>query len=187
MITTNDLKNGMVLNVGGDLLEVVEFQHVKPGKGPAFVRTKLRNLRSGAIFDKKFGAGEKVENVRLEEKQMEYLYRDGEDYVFMDSRTYDQVQVPAAMLGDRADLMKENEKVGIRFNESEILGISLPNFVELEITYTEPGVKGDTVGLTLKEATVETGAKVQVPIFIENGEVVKIDTRTREYVERVKT
>ncbi|MFH1537394.1 MAG: elongation factor P [bacterium] len=186
MITTNELKNGMVLGIGGDLLEVVEFQHVKPGKGPAFVRTKLRNLRNGAMFDKKFSAGEKVENVRLEEKRMEYLYRDGDDYVFMDSKTYEQVQVPAPALGDKADFLKENETVGIQFNESEILGINLPNFVELAITYTEPGAKGDTVGLTLKEATVETGATVQVPIFIETGEVVRIDTRTRSYVERVK-
>lgn len=187
MIPTNDLRPGMVIDFEGELHEVVEYMHVKPGKGPAFVKTKLKNLRTGAGFDKKFNTGDRVESVRLEEKQMEYLYRDGGDFVFMDSATYEQIHVPEGMLEGKSDLLKENGQVNIQFHGELILGIKLPNFIELAITYTEPGAKGDTVGLTLKPATLETGAVVQVPIFVQTGAVVKIDTRTRGYIERVKT
>jgi elongation factor P len=186
MITTNDLKNGMVIGVGDDLFEVLEFLHVKPGKGPAFVRTKLKNLRTSAIFEKTFRAGEKVEKIRLDEREMEYLFRDGDNFVFMDSSTYEQVHVPRHTLGDALDFIKENAKINIIFNGTEILGVTLPFFVELKITYTEPGARGDTVGLATKPATLETGAVIQVPLFVEAGEKIKIDTRTRSYVERVK-
>ncbi|MEW5945705.1 MAG: elongation factor P [bacterium] len=186
MITTNDLKNGMVIGVGDEVLEVIEFLHVKPGKGPAFVRTKLRNLRTGAVTDRTFRAGEKMERIRLEEKEMEYLYRDGGNLVFMDSETYDQMQIPAQSLGGGAGLLKENEKIFVQMTGGEIIGIRLPNFVELRIEYTEPGSRGDTVGLATKTARLETGVEVQVPIFLETGDFVKIDTRTRTYVERVR-
>ncbi|MEW6201672.1 MAG: elongation factor P [bacterium] len=186
MITTNDLKNGIVIGVGDDIFEVIEFLHVKPGKGPAFVRTKLKNLRTLAVIERTFRAGEKVEKIRLEEREMEFLYRDGDNFVFMDSSTYEQVQVPQHTLGDAVDLLKENARISIVFNDTEIIGVNLPNFVELEITYAEPGAKGDTVGLVTKPATLETGAVIQVPLFVEAGEKIKIDTRTHSYVERVK-
>lgn len=185
MATTNDLRNGMYFEYGGAILEVVEFQHVKPGKGPAFVRAKVRNLRTGTLVENTYRAGEKIGAARIDKKTMEYLYQDGDGYVFMDNETYEQVHIPAAMLGDRIKLLKPNSTINVLFYGQEIMGIEVPAFLELEIAETDPGDKGNTVQNALKRAKLETGAEVQVPMFIEQGNVVKIDTRTMRYIERV--
>ncbi len=176
----------MFFGYDGDIFEVVEFLHVKPGKGPAFVRTKIRNMRTGALIDKTFRAGEKVDQIRVESRAMEYLYPDGDGYVFMDQQTYDQIHVASERLGDKKKYLKENLVIDIQMNGEEILGIELPQFLEFTIVYTEPGEKGNTVSNTLKKAEVETGAIVMVPLFIESGERIKVDTRTDRYIERVK-
>ena len=182
--TTNDLKNGMVLDQDGKLLQVVEFQHVKPGKGPAFVRTKLRNVRTGAVVEKTFRAGEKVERVTIDNRDMQYLYRDGDDYVFMDNETYEQRNVPSTALGDTANFLIDGMAVGLRLHGEEIVGSELPASVELTVSQTEPGIQGDRVSGATKPATLETGHTLQVPLFVNIGDKLKVDTRTGEYITR---
>lgn len=187
MANTSDFRNGLVLRYNGDLVTIVEFQHVKPGKGGAFVRTKLKNVVTGRVIDNTFRAGEKVDVVRLEAKMMQYLYQDGNDYVFMDGETYDQVSLGNNIVDDSiSEYLKEAIEYKVLFDGDIPLVVEVPNFMELEITETEPGVKGDTVSNTTKPATLETGAVIQVPLFVELGEIVKVDTRTSEYLERVK-
>ena len=183
-ITTNDLKNGMTLELDRDLVQVVEFQHVKPGKGHAFVRTTLRNVRTGAVVDRTFRAGEKVERAMIDKRSMQFLYRDGADYVFMDDETYDQRNLAPAALGDAARYLGEQATALILLFGEEVIGGELPAAVELAITETEPGVQGDRVSGARKPATLETGLVVQVPLFIESGERVKVDTRSGEYLSR---
>jgi len=183
--TTNDLKNGMVLKLDGQLWSVVEFQHVKPGKGPAFVRTKLKNVTSGKSIDKTFNAGTKVETSNVDRQTMQYLYNDGTDYVFMDPQTYDQVPVTPDVVGEASRFLLENNEATIARHEGNVLYIELPPSVELEITYTEPGLQGDRSTGGSKSATVETGAEIQVPLFLEQGTRVKVDTRDGSYLGRV--
>ena len=183
-ITTNDLKNGMTLELDRDLVQIVEFQHVKPGKGHAFVRTTLRNVRTGAVVDRTFRAGEKVERAMIDKRSMQFLYRDGADYVFMDDETYDQRNLAPAALGGAAQYLVEQATAMILLFGEEVIGVELPAAVELAITETEPGVQGDRVSGARKPATLETGLVVQVPLFIENGERVKVDTRSGEYLSR---
>jgi elongation factor P len=182
--TTNDLKNGMVLDQDGKLVQVVEFQHVKPGKGPAFVRTKLRNVRTGAVVEKTFRAGEKVERVTIDNREMQYLYRDGDDYVFMDNETYEQRHVPGAALGDTANFLIDGTAVQLRLHGEEIVGSELPASVELTVAQTEPGIQGDRVSGATKPATLETGHSLQVPLFVNIGDKLKVDTRSGEYITR---
>ncbi len=185
MITTNDLKNGMTINHEDVLYEVLYFQHVKPGKGGAFVRTKLKNLYTGAIIDKTFRAGEKIEQAILETKKMQFLYKD-DHYNFMDTETFEQVAIPEENISDKKKFLLENLEVTIIFYKSKPISIELPIAIEAKVIKTEPGVKGDTVSNVLKPAEIETGAKIQVPLFINEGDVIKIDTRTGEYITRVK-
>ncbi|WP_300681747.1 elongation factor P [Nocardioides sp.] len=187
MATTNDLKNGMVLNIDGGLWAVVEFQHVKPGKGPAFVRTKLKNVESGKNVDKTFNAGTKVETATVDRRSYQYLYNDGHSYVFMDTDTFDQIEVAPELVGDAANYLLENQDVIVATNEGRVLFIELPASVELIVTYTEPGVVGDSATGRTKPATLETGHEIQVPLFIEQGEKIKVDTRDGgAYLSRVK-
>ena len=183
-ITTNDLKNGMTLELDRDLVQVVDFQHVKPGKGHAFVRTTLRNVRTGSVVDRTFRAGEKVERAIIDKRSMQFLYRDGADYVLMDDQTYDQIQVTPTTLGDATNYMVEQGTTLILMYGDEVIGVELPASVELVIAQTEPGIQGDRVSGARKPATLETGLVVQVPLFIELGERVKVDTRSGEYLSR---
>ena len=183
-ITTNDLKNGMSLNLPEGLYQVVEFQHVKPGKGGAFVRTTLRNVRTGNQLDKTFRAGEKVEQAMIDKRDMQYLYRDGADYVFMDNETYEQLNVAPASLGSAADYLRESDSAVLQMYGDEIVGVDLPAAVELVVTETEPGVQGDRVSGARKPATLETGLIVQVPLFVGPGDRIKVDTRSGEYLSR---
>ena len=185
MATTNDLKNGLVLNLDGQLWSVVEFQHVKPGKGGAFVRTKLKNVLSGKVVDKTFNAGTKVETATVDKRDMQYLYKEGEDFVFMDMQSYDQIHVPAATVGAAASYMLENQDAVVALHEGTPLYVELPAAVELTISYTEPGMQGDRSTGGTKPATLETGAEIQVPLFITTGEKVKVDTRDGSYLGRV--
>ena len=185
MATTNDLKNGMVLNLDGQLWSVVEFQHVKPGKGPAFVRTKLKAVLSGKVVDKTFNAGTKVETANVDKRDMQYLYKDGTDFVFMDTQDFDQITVSGATVGDATNFMLENQMVNIAIHEGNPLYIELPPSVVLEITYTEPGLQGDRSSAGTKPATLETGYEIQVPLFVENNTKVKVDTRDGSYLGRV--
>ena len=178
MATTNDLKNGMTLNLDGQLWNVIEFQHVKPGKGGAFVRTKMRSVLSGKVVEKTFNAGVKVEVASVEKRNMQYLYRDGEDFMFMDSTNYDQISISKQTVGDAVDYLLENADAVVAMHEGNPLFIELPASVELKITYTEPGLQGDRSSGGTKPATVETGITVQVPLFIKQDEVVLVDTRT---------
>lgn len=187
MATTADFRNGMVIDFKDDLYEIVEFLHVKPGKGGAFVRTRLKNLRTGAVLDNTFRAGEKVEEVRVEKKKMEYLYSDGNLYVMMDPETYQQIEIGPDLLGDKRFYFKENMEVTILQTDEAIIDVELPTAVELKVTDCEPGVKGNTVSGGTKNATLETGLTIQVPMFIDRGDVIKVDTRTGEYIERVST
>ncbi|MBM3705823.1 MAG: elongation factor P [Actinobacteria bacterium] len=184
MITTNDLKNGMTLFYEDVLLEVLYFQHVKPGKGGAFVRTKLKNLYTGAIIEKTFRAGEKVDQAILETKKMQFLYRD-EHYNFMDMETFEQFAIEEKNIGDKKRFLLENLEVTIVFYRGVPISIELPVAVEARVVKTEPGVKGDTVSNTLKPAEIQTGAKIQVPLFINERDVIKVDTRSGEYITRV--
>ena len=186
MATTNDLKNGMVLNIDGQLWAVVEFQHVKPGKGPAFVRTKLKNVESNKTVDKTFNAGTKVETATVDRRSMSYLYNDGTSYVFMDVQSYDQIEVSPEIVGNAANFLLENQEVVVATNEGRVLFIEMPASVELEITFTEPGLAGDSATGRTKPATLETGHEIQVPLFINQGEKVKVDTRDSSYMGRVK-
>lgn len=185
MATTNDLKNGMVLVIDGQLWQVIEFQHVKPGKGPAFVRTKIRNVLSGKSVDRTFNAGVKVQTATVDRRDMTYLYQDGDDYIFMDKDTYDQVNIPAATVGDTANYMIDNQDAIVAFHEDQVLSVELPATVTLEITHTEPGLQGDRSNAGTKPATVETGYELQVPLFMEAGTRIKVDTRSGEYAGRV--
>ena len=186
MATTNDLKNGLVLNLDNHLWQVLEFQHVKPGKGPAFVRTKLKSVTTGKIIDKTFNAGTKVETANVDRRDMQYLYHDGTDYVFMDSQDYDQVNISAELVGNAANYMLENQDLQISFHEGTPLSVELPPSVELTITHTEPGLQGDRSTGGSKPATLETGYEIQVPLFLEEGVKVKVDTRSGDYLGRVK-
>ena len=187
MATTNDLKNGMVLNIDGQLWAVVEFQHVKPGKGPAFVRTKLRNVESGKNVDKTFNAGTKVETATVDRRTMQYLYNDGTSFVFMDTATYEQLEVAPEVLGDAANFLLENQEAIVATNEGRVLFVELPASDELVITFTEPGLAGDSATGRTKPATLETGHEIQVPLFVNQGEKVKVDTRDSSYMGRVKS
>ena len=186
MASTNDLKNGMVLRIEGQLWAVVEFQHVKPGKGPAFVRTKLRNVESGKNVDKTFNAGTKVETANVDKRTMQYLYNDGTSYVFMDTSTYEQLEVAPEVVGDAKNFMLENQEAIVATNEGRVLFIELPASVELLIAETEPGLQGDRSTGGTKPATLETGHTIAVPLFITTGEKVKVDTRDSSYLGRVK-
>jgi elongation factor P len=183
--TTNDLKNGLVLNIEGQLWSVVEFQHVKPGKGPAFVRTKLKNVLSGKVVDRTFNAGIKVETANVDRREMQYLYKDGEDFVFMDTDSYEQTHVSDGVVGEASKYMLENQLATVAVHDGAPLYIELPPSVELVISYTEPGLVGDRSTSGTKPATLETGASIQVPLFIVTGEKVKVDTRSGEYTGRV--
>jgi len=185
MATTNDIKNGSVLNLDGQLWSVIEFQHVKPGKGGAFVRTKIRNVRSGKVVDKTFNAGTKVDFATVDRPDYSYLYQDGENYVFMDQTDYDQVTVPGTVVGDAANFMLEGQEVQIAMHDGEALQVEMPASVVLEVTYTEPGLQGDRSSAGTKPATLETGYEIQVPLFLESNTKVKVDTRSGEYLGRV--
>lgn len=187
MATTSDIKNGICINHNDKLFQIIEFQHVKPGKGPAFVRTKMRQIESGKVLDHTFSAGHKIEIVRIENREYQYLYQEGEDYVFMNNETFEQVHIPASMI-DKPEFLVEGMICNILFHAEEELPLvlELPMHIISEVTYTEPGIKGDTATNTMKPATIATGAEVRVPLFIDTGEVIKIDTRTGMYVERVK-
>lgn len=185
MATSNDLKNGMVLNIDGQLWAVVEFQHVKPGKGAAFVRTKLKNVLTGKVVEKTFNAGVKVETANVDKRNMNYLYNDGSGFVFMDQETYDQFTLSDAVVGDAKDYLLENQDAVIGMHEGEPIYVELPASVVLEVTYTEPGLQGDRSSGGTKPATVETGLQIQVPLFLENNTKVRVDTRTGEYLGRV--
>lgn len=184
-ITTNDLKNGMALDLDEGLFEVVEFQHVKPGKGGAFVRTTLKNVRTGAVVDRTFRGGEKVERAIIDKREMQYLYRDGDDYVFMDNANYEQLTVGKGQLGPSVSFLIESANAVLEMYDDEIVGVDLPAAVELSIAETEPGVQGDRVSGARKPATLETGLVVQVPLFVNPGDRVKVDTRTGDYITRV--
>jgi elongation factor P len=185
--TTNDLKNGMTLDLDGQLWNVVEFQHVKPGKGPAFVRTKLKHVLTGKVVDKTFNAGLKIDTATVDKRTMQYLYKEGTDFVFMDTETYDQFHVPGETVGDAANYMLESTEATVAMHEGVPLYVELPASVELVISYTEPGMQGDRSTGGTKPATLETGAQVQVPLFITTGEKVKVDTRSGDYLGRVNS
>jgi elongation factor P len=185
MASTNDIKNGSVLNLDGQLWTIVEFQHVKPGKGGAFVRTKMKNIMSGKVVDRTFNAGSKVDFATVDRRDFTYLYRDGDGFVFMDTTDYDQTTVPSKIVGDAANYMLENQTVTIATNEGEPLYVELPASVTLLVTYTEPGLQGDRSSAGTKPATLETGAEIQVPLFLETNTRVKVDTRTGDYLGRV--
>jgi len=184
-VSTNDLKNGMTLDLPEGLFSVVEFQHVKPGKGGAFVRTKLKNVRTGAVIERTYRADEKLEQAIIDKREMQYLYADGVEYVFMDNSTYDQLQVTGGSLGDATRYLKEGDSAILQMYGGEIVGVDLPAAVELSVAETEPGVQGDRVSGARKPATLETGHTVQVPLFVNTGDRVKVDTRTGEYLTRV--
>jgi elongation factor P len=184
-ISTNDLKNGMALNLPEGLMTVIEFQHVKPGKGGAFVRTKLRNYRTGAVFERTYRADEKLTLAIIDKKEMQYLYSDGESMTFMDNESYEQIGVDPAALGDATKYIKEGDTVILPTYQGQVVGVELPAAVELAVAQTDPGVQGDRVSGAKKPATLETGAVVQVPLFVETGDRVKVDTRTGEYLTRV--
>ena len=185
MASTNDLKNGLVLNIDGQLWTVVEFQHVKPGKGPAFVRTKLKNIISGKVVDKTFNAGVSVETANVDKRDMQYLYRDGEAWVFMDLQNYDQYPVPDAVVGDASRFLLENQEAVVAIHEGEPIYLELPASVELMVTYTEPGLQGDRSSAGTKPATLETGAEIKVPLILESNTKIKVDTRDGSYLGRV--
>ena len=185
MATTNDLRNGLVLNIDGQLWQVVEFQHVKPGKGPAFVRTKIKNVLSGKTVDRTFNAGLKIDTATVDRRDMQFSYRDGEDFVFMDLKSYEQIYVPAATVGDAAAYMLEGQDVIVAFHDDNVLFVELPAAVVLTVSHTEPGLQGDRSSAGTKPATLETGAEIQVPLFLNEGDKVKVDTRSGSYISRV--
>ncbi|SDJ25820.1 elongation factor P [Frankineae bacterium MT45] len=187
MASTNDLKNGLVLNIDGQLWSVVEFQHVKPGKGGAFVRTTLKNVLTGKVVDRTFNAGTKVETATVDKRGMTFLYREGNDFVFMDGETYEQMTVPEATVGDAANYLLDNAEATVAIHEGNALYIELPVSVELIISHTDPGLQGDRATGGTKPATVETGAEIQVPLFVSTGEKVKVDTRDGRYLGRVNS
>ena len=184
MVTAGDIRNGVTFEMDGNVYSIIEFQHVKPGKGAAFVRTKIRNVISGAVTEKTFNPNDKYPTAFIERKDMEYLYNDGDLYYFMDSETYEQLPISPNVLGDNFRFVKENMVCKVLSYKGNVFGIEPPNFVELQVTETEPGVKGDTATNVTKPATLETGAEIKVPIFINEGEMIRVDTRTGEYMER---
>ncbi|GAA0995331.1 elongation factor P [Subtercola frigoramans] len=185
MASTSDISNGVVMKIDGQLWAVIEFQHVKPGKGGAFVRTKIKNVVSGKVVDRTFNAGAKIETANVDRRDYQYLYNDGQDFVFMDTDTFEQLTVTDAVVGDAAKFMLENQMATIALHEDAPLYVELPASVILEITYTEPGLQGDRSTGGTKPATVETGHEIQVPLFLEQGTKVKVDTRTGDYLGRV--
>ncbi len=187
MADTSDFRNGLIIKFKNDLYTIVEFQHVKPGKGGAFVRSTLKNLRTGKVLDNTFRSGESVEVVRVERRKYQYLYKDGDYLVCMDNETYDQINIPIELFGDGVEYLKESEEVEILFNGTEIISVDIPIFVYLKVVETEPGFKGDTATGALKPAKLETGVSINVPLFINEGDVLKVDTRNGGYVERVKS
>jgi elongation factor P len=186
MYESSDIRKGLKIQMDGNPYTVVEFQFVKPGKGTAFTRTKIKNLKTGAVLDRTFRSGEKLEPANIEEREMQFLYHEGDNYHFMDNATYDQSFISADDIGDSGQFMPDNLNVNVMFFDDAPIGVTLPNFVELEVAHTEPGVKGDTASGATKPATLTTGAVINVPLFVEEGETLKIDTRTSEYIERVK-
>jgi elongation factor P len=184
MISTSQFKNGMTIEVDGELYTIIEFQHVKPGKGGAFVRTKLKALKSGAVLDRTFRAGEKFQQAIIETKKMQFLYKDGDNFYFMDNETFDQIQVGMEVVAEKAGYLSEGSIVGLLFYKGEVIGMELPTAVNLRVTKTEPGIKGDTATSGTKPATLETGLTIQVPLFIKEGDVVRVDTRTSTYVSK---
>ncbi len=186
MIDTSDFRNGLSIILDNEIYQIVEFQHVKPGKGGAFVRTRLRNLRTSSTLEKTFRAGEKMEQAVLDRKKMNFLYNQGNEYVFMDMDSYDQITIPSNQLGDSVKFLKDNTEVEVLSHNDKILAVDLPFFMEFEVVETDPGLRGDTASGGSKPAKVETGAVVNVPLFINVGERIKVDTRTSQYLERVK-
>ena len=185
MISTNDFKTGLTIELDNEVYQVIEFQHVKPGKGSAFVRSKLRNLRTGAVVDKTFSAGEKIPRAHVDRKEVQYLYNDGQDYHFMDMETYEQFSMSKDQLQDAVKYLKENMTITNLLFKGQSIGVELPNYVELEVVETAPGIKGDTAAGASKPATLETGAVVNVPLFINVGDVLQIDTRSGHYIKRI--
>lgn len=186
MYDTSDIRKGLKVLMDGNPYTVVEFQFVKPGKGTAFTRTKFKNLLTGAVIEKNIRSGEKLEPANVEETAMQFLYKEGDDFVFMDGKTYEQVTIAAEVVGDDAEMMLDNLECSVLFFNDRAVGVTLPNFVTVRVTSTEPGARGDSTGNVTKPAIVETGAEVQVPLFINEGDLLKVDTRTKGYVERVK-
>jgi elongation factor P len=187
MADTSDFRNGLIIKFKNDLYSIVEFQHVKPGKGGAFVRSTLKNLRNGRVLENTFRSGEKIEIVRVERRKYQYLYSDGDSLVCMDNETYEQLNVLKDLFSDGVKFLKESEEVEILFNGSEIISVEIPIFINLKVVETEPGFKGDTATGAVKAAKLETGAQINVPLFINEGDILKVDTRTGEYSERVKS
>jgi len=185
LISTADFKRGLTIELDGEVFQIADFQHVKPGKGGAFVRTKLRNLRTGNVFDRTFRAGERMEMARVERRPMQYLYRSGSDYVLMDLQTYDQMTVGPDQLAEGVKYLKEGLEVAVVMHEDRVIGVELPDTVELQVTQTDPGLRGDTASGGSKPAALETGAVVDVPLFINPGDIIRVDTRSGEYVARV--
>lgn len=185
MISTNDLRTGVTVEIDGAVWAVLEFQHVKPGKGAAFVRTKMKNVATGAVQERTFNAGEKLNKARVENKEMQFLYVSGDFYTFMDNSTFEQMDLVADQIGDGLKYLIENMNIQIQVFDGKVIGVEMPNFVELTITECEPGVKGDTATAGTKPATLETGAQVKVPFFINEGDKIRIDTRTGDYLSRV--
>jgi elongation factor P len=186
MGTTSDLKNGLIIKYEGELYSVIEFQHVKMGRGSAFVRTKMRNLKTERVIERTFRSGEKIEDAEVERRQMQYLYQEADSLIFMDNNNYEQLTVPLDLLPDGLHFLKEGEKATIMLFQENPIGVELPNFVQLRVTSTEPGMKGDTVSGATKKAVLETGATILVPLFVEEGDNVRVDTRIAAYIERVK-
>ena len=184
MISTNELKTGLTVEIDGDAWSIIEFQHVKPGKGAAFVRTKMKNLRTGSVQERTYNAGEKLTRARVETRAMQYLYSFEGEYTFMDNESFEQMTISAAELGNSINYLVENMSINVQFFDEKIIGLELPNVVELKIAQTEPGVRGDTATAGTKPATLETGANIKVPFFINIGDVVRVDTRTNEYLGR---
>ena len=184
MVTAGDFRNGVTFEMDGGVYSIIEFQHVKPGKGAAFVRTKIRNVITGAVTEKTFNPNDKYPTAYIERKDMQYLYNDGDLYYFMDNETFEQIPINSNVLGDNFKFVKENMECKVLSYKDNVFGVEPPNFVELEVTKTEPGVRGDTATNTLKPATLETGAEIRVPLFINEGEMIRIDTRTGEYMDR---
>ncbi|MDD5748876.1 MAG: elongation factor P [Actinomycetota bacterium] len=185
MISTSDFRNGLVVKLEGSLFRIVEFQHVKPGKGGAFVRTKVKNVETGAVLEKTFRAGEKFEEAVLENRQMQFLYREGENYVFMDVETYEQMGIPPDVIGEAAQFLVENQEISVFVHKGKPVTVEIPFSANLKVSKAEPWLKGDTSGAATKPVVLETGLKVQVPLFVEEGDTIKVDTRTGKYIERV--
>lgn len=187
MADTSDFRNGLIIKFKNDLYSIVEFQHVKPGKGGAFVRSTLKNLRTGRVLENTFRSGEKVETVRVERRKYQYLYSEGDSLVCMDNESYEQFHIPRNLFSDSVKFLKESEEVEIVLNGSDIISVDIPIFINLKVVETEPGFKGDTATGAMKQAKLETGAQLNVPLFINEGDILKVDTRTGEYSERVKS